>query len=65
MFTLLFILVLSLVGFNHIILGIEAPSDVVAGYVFGAVWLSFILILLEIVRLHTTKDGFSEIRKIK
>ena len=60
LFTLLFILALTLVGFNHIILGIEAPSDVVAGYVFGAVWLSFILILLEIVRLHTTTDDSSE-----
>lgn len=60
MFTLIFVLVLTLVGFNHIILGIEAPSDVVAGYVFGAVWLSFLLILLEILRLHTITDDSSE-----
>lgn len=54
--SLLFIAVLTLAAFNHIILGIESPSDVLAGYVFGAVWLSFNLILLEIVRLHTSQD---------
>ncbi len=58
-FTLIICFALTLVGFNHIILGIEAPSDVLAGYVFGAVWLSFILILLEIVRLHTPTNDSS------
>lgn len=56
MLTLLVVFLLTLAGFNHIMLGLEAPSDVVAGYVFGSVWLSFIIILLEIIRLHTRTD---------
>lgn len=50
--TLAFSIVIVLVGINHIVLGIEYPSDVVAGYVIGAVWLSLNLILLEIFRLR-------------
>jgi len=65
MLTLLVVFLLTLAGFNHIMLGLEAPSDVVAGYVFGAVWLSFILLLLEIVRLHTLTDAISEIDQLK
>jgi membrane protein DedA with SNARE-associated domain len=51
--TLAFIFIIVLVGLNHIILGLESPSDIVVGYVFGVVWLSFNLILLEIIRLRT------------
>ena len=52
--TLAFIIVIVMVGINHIILGLETPSDILAGYVFGTVWLFFNLILLEIVRLRTS-----------
>lgn len=40
-----------LVGISRIYFGIQFPSDVLAGYVFGGVWLSFNAVLLEIFRL--------------
>lgn len=40
-----------LVGLSRIYFNIQYPSDVVAGYVFGGVWLSLNVILLEIFRL--------------
>jgi membrane-associated phospholipid phosphatase len=53
--TLAFMIVVAMIGINHIISGLETPSDVLAGYIFGTVWLFFNLILLEIVRLRTSK----------
>jgi len=53
--SMFFVLVLVMVGFNHIILAWESPSDVLAGYVFGTVWLFFNLILLEIIRLQINR----------
>ncbi|MFE5320928.1 bifunctional DedA family/phosphatase PAP2 family protein [Paenibacillus sp. NPDC056579] len=38
------------VGISRIYFEIQYPSDVVAGYVFGGVWLSLIVVLLEIFR---------------
>jgi len=52
--TLAFIMIVVMVGINYIMLGLETPRDVLAGYVLGTVWLSFNLILLEIVRLRTS-----------
>lgn len=39
------------VGISSIFLQIEYPSDVVAGYVFGGVWLTLNIILLEVYRI--------------
>ncbi len=49
---ILFVLVISiLVGISRIYFDIQYPSDVVAGYVFGGVWLSLNVVVLEILRL--------------
>ncbi|WP_379160867.1 bifunctional DedA family/phosphatase PAP2 family protein [Paenibacillus sp. sgz5001063] len=43
-----------LIGVSRIYLQVQFPSDVVAGYVFGGVWISLNILLLEILRmLHT------------
>jgi membrane protein DedA with SNARE-associated domain/membrane-associated phospholipid phosphatase len=39
-----------LVGISRIYFGIQYPSDVIAGYVFGGVWLSLNVVALEIFR---------------
>jgi membrane protein DedA with SNARE-associated domain len=45
-----------LVGLSRIYLDLQYPSDVVAGYVFGVVWLSLNIVLLEIFRfMHKEK----------
>lgn len=38
------------VGLSRVYFGVQYPSDVVAGYVFGGVWLSLAIVLLEIFR---------------
>ncbi len=45
------IAVLFLVGISRIYFDIQYPSDVAAGYVFGGVWLSLNVVLLEIFRV--------------
>jgi membrane-associated phospholipid phosphatase len=40
-----------LVGISRIYFNVQYPSDVVAGYVFGGVWLSLNIVLLEIFRM--------------
>ncbi|MFM9281846.1 VTT domain-containing protein [Paenibacillus jiagnxiensis] len=40
-----------LVGLSSIYFNVQYPSDVAAGYVFGGVWLSLNIVLLEIFRL--------------
>ena len=39
------------VGLSGVFYGIQPPSGIIAGYLFGAVWLSFVLLILEISRL--------------
>jgi membrane protein DedA with SNARE-associated domain len=45
------LIISALVGLSRVFLEVQYPSDVVAGYVFGGVWLSLNIILLEIFRL--------------
>jgi membrane protein DedA with SNARE-associated domain len=52
----LFILIVVLcilfaVGLAGVYYGVQPPSGIIAGYLFGAVWLSFVLLILEIARL--------------
>jgi membrane protein DedA with SNARE-associated domain/membrane-associated phospholipid phosphatase len=55
-----FFLVLVLIGISRLYIREEYPSDVVAGYVFGGVWLSLNIVLLEINRLlYKVKDVHS------
>jgi membrane protein DedA with SNARE-associated domain len=52
--TIAFLLVIAvsfLVGISRIYFDIQYPSDVVAGYIFGGVWLSLNILMLEIYRL--------------
>ncbi|MFK7692633.1 bifunctional DedA family/phosphatase PAP2 family protein [Paenibacillus sp. HJGM_3] len=39
-----------LVGISRVYFNVQYPSDVIAGYVFGMVWLSLNVIVLEILR---------------
>lgn len=48
--TLVFIISI-LVGLSQVYFNMQLPSDVVAGYVFGGVWLSLNILLLEVFRL--------------
>jgi membrane-associated phospholipid phosphatase len=51
------LIAIGLISLNRIYLDIQYPSDVVAGFVFGGVWLSSNMILLEIYRhLGKKKD---------
>ncbi|MEX2462377.1 MAG: VTT domain-containing protein [Paenibacillaceae bacterium] len=45
------VVIALLVGISRIYFDLQYPSDVVAGYVFGGVWLSLNIILLEIFRI--------------
>lgn len=40
-----------LVGLSRVYLNLQYPSDIVAGYIFGGVWLSLNIILLEVFRV--------------
>ena len=40
-----------LIGLSLVYFGMEYPTDVLAGYVFGGVWLSLNIVLLEIYRI--------------
>jgi membrane-associated phospholipid phosphatase len=44
------VVIVLLVGISRIYFDLQYPSDVVAGYVFGVVWLSLNIVLLEIFR---------------
>jgi len=55
--TLLVLLLSFLAGLSRISLGLQLPSDAVAGYAFGGVWLSLNILLLEIFRLLRRKKG--------
>ena len=44
------VLLALMVGVSRVYLGVQFPSDVFAGYVFGGVWLSLNIVLLEIFR---------------
>lgn len=51
------ILLCLLVGISRIYFNVQFPSDVVAGYVFGGVWVSLNVILLELLRKLQTSEG--------
>lgn len=45
-----------LAGLSNVYLNIQYPSDAVSGYVFGGVWLSLNIILLEVFRVLNKSD---------
>ena len=48
-FTMIYIIVKS--GLSMVYFNLQYPSDVVASFEFGAVWISLIIILLEVYRV--------------
>ena len=48
-------LVILLIGISRIYLGVHYPSDVVAGFIAGSVWLVICISLLEIINLYKQK----------
>ncbi len=50
------LVLLVLIAIGRLYFQIELPSDVVAGYVFGGVWLGINILLLEILRILRTMD---------
>lgn len=48
---IIFFIICFLVGINPLFFQHQYPSDVFAGYVFGGVWLSLNIILLEVFRI--------------
>ncbi|QHW29569.1 phosphatase PAP2 family protein [Paenibacillus rhizovicinus] len=51
------ILVCLLVGISRIYYNVQFPSDVAAGYVFGGVWVTMNVILLEVLRKLQDNDA--------
>lgn len=45
------ILILLVITASHIYLGYQHPSDLVAGYTFGGVWVCLVILLIELSRL--------------
>ncbi|MBS4174076.1 VTT domain-containing protein [Bacillus sp. FJAT-49736] len=45
------ILILLVITASNIYLGYQHPSDLVAGYTFGAVWICLVILLIELSRL--------------
>ncbi|MCM3023133.1 VTT domain-containing protein [Heyndrickxia ginsengihumi] len=47
---ILFLVILLAIAVSHIFFGLELPSNIAGGYVFGGVWLGLNILLLEIFR---------------
>ncbi|MGV3466619.1 MAG: VTT domain-containing protein [Heyndrickxia sp.] len=45
------ILIMLVITASHIYLGYQHPSDLVAGYTFGGVWVCLVILLIELSRL--------------
>ncbi|AIY05398.1 hypothetical protein Plano_1433 [Planococcus sp. PAMC 21323] len=54
-----------LIAISRLYLGLELPSEVVAGYIFGGVWLGFAILVFEILLLLKYLDSNQSERKAK
>jgi undecaprenyl-diphosphatase len=49
--TVLFTVLIFLIGLSRIYLGVHFPSDVVGGFVAGLIWIAFCVVLFNIIDL--------------
>lgn len=59
-FTVIFLCFLS--GLSPIYFRLQYPSDVLIGYIFGDVWLSLNIILLEVFRILSSKQPSTDLQ---
>lgn len=58
------LVVCFVVGISRVYLNSQYPSDVISGYVFGGVWLSLNIILMEVFRTLKREEFHFDVRKI-
>jgi undecaprenyl-diphosphatase len=52
-FTFIFVM---LIGLSRLYLGVHWPTDIIAGYIMGFVWLSIAIILVEFIKSSTNSQ---------